>query len=176
MMNVIEIMIFATRRHSPEWLLCFEMVPDLELLPLFQDFDAQYLALLRPLFERVSFRAGTTVVEQGGPAEYLYFIERGLLEICYKPYDDESITITHVGRGSLFGWSAVVGSPAYTSSGIAVEDMDVIRVRGSDLRRLCADHPEAGRAILDRLASAVSARWKDAHEQIKTVLKNGMQA
>jgi CRP-like cAMP-binding protein len=152
------------------------MVPDLELLPLFHDVDAQYLALLRPLFERVSFRAGTAVVEQGGPADYLYLIEHGLLEISYKPYDGEPMTITHVDVGGLFGWSAVVGSPKYTSSGIATKDLDVIRVRGSDLRRLCVENPEAGRVILDRLASAVSTRWKDAHEQIKAILKNGMKS
>lgn len=151
------------------------MVPDLELLPLFSGVDAKYLALLRPLFERVSFRAGMSVVEQGDAAEYLYLIERGLLEIIYKPYDGEPITITHVEVGGLFGWSAVVGSPNYTSSGIAVEDLDVIRVRGSDLRRLCAENPEAGMTILDRLAEVVSARWKDAHGQVRSMLKNGMK-
>lgn len=151
------------------------MVPDLELLPLFSGVDAQHLALLRPLFERVSFRAGMFVVEQGDAAEYLYLIEHGLLEIVYKPYDGEPITITHVEVGGLFGWSAVVGSPNYTSSGIAVEDLDVIRVRGSDLRRLCAENPEAGMAILDRLAEVVSARWKDAHGQVRSMLKNGMK-
>jgi CRP-like cAMP-binding protein len=151
------------------------MVPDLELLPLFQGIDARYLALLRPLFERVSFRAGTTVVEQGGSADYLYLIEHGILEISYKPYDGESITITHVEMGGLFGWSAVVGSAKYTSSGVAIEDLDVIRVRGSDLRKLCAENPEAGRVILDRLANAVSTRWLDAHEQVKSILKSGMR-
>jgi CRP-like cAMP-binding protein len=150
------------------------MVPDLELFPLFHRVDPYHLALLRPLFERVSFRAGTTVVKQGDSADYLYLIERGMLQISYKPYDGEPITITHLTVGGLFGWSAVVGSPQYTSSGIAVEDMDAIRVRGSDLRNLCAEHPDAGRAILDRLAGAVSARWKDAHEQVRAILKNGM--
>lgn len=152
------------------------MVPDLELLPLFHGVDPHHLALLRPLFERVSFRAGIKVLEQGGPADYLYLIERGMLQISYKPYDGDPITITHLTPGGLFGWSAVVGSPQYTSSGIAVEDMDAIRVRGSDLRRLCVENPDAGRAILDRLASAVSARWKDAHEQVKAILRNGMNS
>ncbi|NWG33817.1 MAG: cyclic nucleotide-binding domain-containing protein [Chloroflexi bacterium] len=150
------------------------MIPDLELLPLFQGLKADHLALLRPLFERVKFAAGDTVVGQGESAEYLYLIERGKIAICYKPYDGESITLTHVEAGGLFGWSAVVGSPHYTSSGIAVEALEAIRVRGSDLRRLCAAHPEAGRAILDRLADSVSARWKDAHQQIRAVLKSGM--
>lgn len=150
------------------------MVPDLELTPLFHGIDAEHLALLRPLFERVSFRAGTAVIEQGSAADFLYLIEHGLLAISYKPYDGEPITITHVEEGGIFGWSAVVGSEQYTSSGIAIEDLDAMRIRGSDLRKLCAEHPQAGRAILDRLANAVSARWQDAHEQIKAILKSGM--
>lgn len=150
------------------------MIPDLELLPLFSGIDAQYLALLRPLFERVSFRAGMTVVDQGSPAAFLYIIERGTLQISYKPYDGEPITVTHLESGGLFGWSAVVGSPKYTSSGVAVEDLDAIRVKGSDLRRLCAEYPDAGKVILDKLADAVSTRWHDAHEQVKSILKNGM--
>lgn len=150
------------------------MIPDLELLPLFHKIEARYLALLRPLFERVSFRAGAAVVEQGSPAEYLYFVEQGVLQISYKPYDGEAITVTHLESGGLFGWSAVVGSPIYTSSGIAIEDLEVIRVKGSDLRKLCAEHPDAGKVILDKLADAVSTRWKDAHEQVRSILKNGM--
>jgi len=165
---------FATRSELLHGAIILTMVPDLEMLPLFQDIEPEYLALLKPLFERVSFRPGTVVVEQGDPAEHLYLVEHGVLEISYKPYDGEHITITHVEVGGLFGWSAVVGSPKYTSSGIAVEDLGVIRVRGADLRKLCGENPEAGKAILDTLANAVSARWKDAHEQVKAMLKNGM--
>jgi CRP-like cAMP-binding protein len=150
------------------------MVPDLELTPLFHGVDAQHLALLRPLFERVSYRSGTVVIEQGDAADFLYLIERGRLEISYKPYDGEPITITHVEDGGLFGWSAVVGSPNYTSSGIAIDELHAMRIRGSDLRKLCAENPQAGRVILDRLAGEVSSRWKDAHEQIKSILRNGM--
>lgn len=152
------------------------MVPNLELTPLFNGVDAKYLALLGPLFERVTYRAGTAVIEQDAAADFLYLIEHGRLAISYKPYDGESITITHVEQGGIFGWSAVLGSARYTSSGVAIEDLDAIRIRGSDLRKLCAEHPQAGRVILDRLANAVSARWKDAHEQIRSILRNGMNS
>ena len=150
------------------------MVPDLELIPLFQDVETEYLALLRPLFERASYPSGTVVIGQNAAADYIYLIEHGKVEISYKPYDDFSITVTHVEEGGLFGWSALVGSPKYTSSATAIEDLDVVRMRGSDLRKLCADHPNAGKVILDRLASAVSSRWEDAHEQVKSILESGM--
>lgn len=152
------------------------MVPDLELTPLFKDITPEYIGLLRPLFERASFGSGSVVINQGETAEYIYLIERGKAEISYKPYDDTTITVSHVEAGGLFGWSALVGSPKYTSSAMAIEDLDTIRMRGSDLRKLCAEHPEAGRVILDKLAGAVTARWSDAHEQIKSILENGLSS
>jgi CRP/FNR family transcriptional regulator, cyclic AMP receptor protein len=150
------------------------MVLDLDLTPLFHGIEGEYIALLRPLFERVSFRAGMTVIEQGGVADFIYLIESGKVAISYKPYDGEPITITHVETGGLFGWSALMGSRNYTSSGVAIEDLEAMRMRGSDLRTLCTEHPEAGKVILDRLANAVSSRWKDAHEQVKSILESGI--
>ena len=150
------------------------MVVDLELNPLFQGVDGEHLDLLRPLFERVSFPTGTTVIKQGEKADYIYLIESGVVAITYKPYDDDPITITHVEVGGLFGWSALVGSQKYTSSGVATEKLNAIRMHGNDLRKLCVEHPEAGKVILDRLASAVSSRWKDSHEQVKSILESGI--
>jgi len=152
------------------------MVPDLELTPLFTGIDDEYLALLRPLFERVSYHSGETVIKQGEAADFIYLVENGTVAITYKPYDDEPITITHVEVGGLFGWSALMGSRNYTSSGIATEDLDVIRLGGSNLRKLCVEHPDAGKVILDRLASAVSSRWKDAHAQVKAILEGGINS
>lgn len=132
--------------------------------------------LLEPLFERVNFQSGEKVIEQGRPATFLYFVVTGSAEISYKPYDGERITITHVTEGGLFGWSSLVGSPIYTSSATAIEDIDVMRIRGADLRKLCADNPEAGRVILDKLASAVSNRWQDAHEQVRKIIEDGLNS
>ncbi|NJC98426.1 MAG: hypothetical protein C3F07_02550 [Anaerolineales bacterium] len=140
----------------------------------FYGLNDEDLKLLEPLFEEFTSHAGDMVLEQGAPAEYLYFIEKGKVAISYKPYDGHSITVTHIEEGSLFGWSAVLGSKEYTSSAVTIEDLEAVRIRGSELRKLCTDHPEAGRNILDHLANAVSSRWKDAHEQIKAIIKNGM--
>jgi CRP-like cAMP-binding protein len=138
--------------------------------------DEGYIELLKPLVEPFSCRAGVTVLEQGAQAEYLYLILNGKAEVSFKPYDGTSITVSHVKQNGLFGWSAVVGSDKYTSSTTAIEDLEAVRIRGSELRRLCMDHPEAGKAILERLASTVSSRWKDAHEQVKSIILSGMKS
>ena len=133
------------------------------------------MELLQPIFEPFSCSAGTKILQQGNSAEYLYLILKGKVEISYKPYDGHAITVTHVEKGGLFGWSAVVGSDKYTSSAVAIEALKAVRVRGSDLRKFCVEYPEAGREILERLASSVAFRWKDAHAQVKSILEQGFQ-
>lgn len=131
--------------------------------------------LLRPLFEEVSFQNGTVIFQQGKSAEFLYLVINGMVDMSFKPYDGIPLTVSHVGKGGLFGWSAVIGSEKYTSSAIAIEAVKAFRVKGSDLRQFCVEHPEAGKAILERLADGASSRWKDAHKQVQSILVQGMK-
>src|SRR5215211_3372895 len=129
--------------------------------------------LLDPLFESFSCQSGTVIFQQGDRAEFLYLVVDGNVDMSFKPHDGTSITISHVSKGGFFGWSAVVGSDTYTSTAIAIEDLEALRVQGSELRKFCLEHPEAGRNVLERLADAVSSRWKEAHEQVKSILYQG---
>jgi CRP/FNR family transcriptional regulator, nitrogen oxide reductase regulator len=143
-------------------------------LDIFADMDSETMRLLQPLLEPFTCYAGTVVLRQGTPADHIYLIAKGKVEVSYKPYDGTAITVSILEKHGIFGWSAVVGSSKYTSSATAIEDLEAYRINGSDLRKLCNDHPEAARDILERLASAVSYRWEDAHEQIKAMLIHGM--
>lgn len=138
--------------------------------------NKEYTALLKPLVQPYSCQSGETVVQQGKPADYVYLIVSGKVEVSYKPYDGSRITISHVGKDGLFGWSALVGSQTYTSSVTAIEKLEAYRIQGSELRKLCRKNPEAGKEILEHLANAVSSRWKNAHEQVKAILVNGLQS
>lgn len=150
------------------------MLSDLRSLPVFKSLPEDHARILAPLIEPCSCTTGKVIIQQGLTADYLYLITRGRVEISYKPYDGNSITVSHIDAGGLFGWSAVVGSRHYTSSAIAIAEMECIRIRGDRLRKVCGDHPEAGREILNCLANAVGSRWKDAHEQVRSILNYGM--
>jgi len=143
--------------------------------PLIKYLNEKYSDLLKPILEPFACSAGTVVFQQGTRADYLYLIIEGKVEVSYKPYDGVSITVHHVEKDGLFGWSAVVGSDKYTSSAIAIAALEAVRLRGSDLSKLCMEHPEAGKDILESLARAVSARWKDANEQVKSMLSQGLK-
>jgi Fe-S cluster biogenesis protein NfuA len=150
------------------------MLTSLTHIPLFQDLEQDQLALLEPLFEHFSCAPGTMVFEQGDRAAYLHLILKGSVTIHYKPYDGPPIKVTHLGPGDAFGWSAVVGSPYYTSGILSDSYLETVRVRGKDLWELCIENPDTGKIILDRLARVVSGRWKDAHAQIQVMLDQGL--
>ena len=146
----------------------------MDQIAIFKGLDAEELELLKPMFERFSCPAGTVIFQQGDPADFLYLLINGKVEISFQPYDGVPILIAHVEKDGLFGWSAVVGSDKYTSSAIANEDVEALRVRSSKLRRFCREHPEAGRDILERLANGISIRRTDAHKLVQSMLLQGM--
>jgi len=174
-MNVIEIMMFVTGVCIGNWVNILGRLTQLDRVPIFKDLKENYMDLLRPLFESYACNAGVIVLRQGEPADYLYLVTSGTVEMTYKPYDGIPITISHVEKNGLFGWSAVIGSDKYTSSAIAIENLETMRIRGSELRKLCVEHPDAGKEILERLASSVSSRVKDAQDQVKSMLEQGLK-
>jgi CRP/FNR family cyclic AMP-dependent transcriptional regulator len=148
------------------------MIELLPYIPLFQDLDPAQIALLKPLFEQFTCPPDTVIFEQGTPATYLYLLIKGGVAIRYKPYDGPPITLTRLRDGDVFGWSAVVGSPHYTSSIISETQIEAIRIRGSHLLKLLRAVPETGEIVMDRLARMVSSRWKNAQAQVQSLLSS----
>lgn len=148
------------------------MLDTLPYIPLFQGFDSLQINLLKPLFEEYTCAAGTVVFEQGDLAKYIYLLIRGDVAIHFKPYDGPPLTLTRLHSGDVFGWSAVIGSPKYTSSIISETKIEAIRIQGSHLWALAGEHPETGITIINRLALIVSPRWENAHTQIQSLLNS----
>ncbi len=140
--------------------------------PFFRGLTREQSDLLIPLFTPFSVPGGSVIFGQGDEATHLYVIQRGSVTIQYKPYDGPMITLSHLEIGEIFGWSSVLGAPSYTSDAISITYVEALRLRGSDLLQLCADHPTAGYAILDKLAQGVSPRWTYARQQIQSILEN----
>ncbi len=151
------------------------MLAELIRFPLFRDLSSADLKIIAPLFHARTFSEGTTIVEQGEKADRLYLLTQGEVVIRYKPYDGESMTLNRIRPGGVFGWSAVLGNPVYSSSVICSASCEVLQVFGDDLRDLQEQHPQTGHLILDRLAQAVSSRWVDAQQQVKAMIKKGVK-
>jgi CRP-like cAMP-binding protein len=146
----------------------------LSRLAFFDGLNLTHLELLSPYFVAQFYVAGTTVFEQGDNADYLYLVVKGEAVIRYKPDDGPAMTVTCVKPGGIFGWSAAMGNPAYTSGAVCAVDSDVLQIRGTDLRKLCEQYPEVGKYILARLAAVIAER-KQSHRQVTSMLANGIR-
>lgn len=145
------------------------MLDALPYIPLFQGFNTFQIEIIKPLFEEYACTAETVIFEQGDPAKYIYLLIRGEVAIHFKPYDGPSLTLTRLRSGDVFGWSAVIGSPNYTSSIISETQIEAIRIQSDHLWALTGEHPEIGKTIINRLALIVSPRWENAHSQIQAL-------
>ena len=147
------------------------MLDSLPGIPLFENLNTEQSSMLMSVFEKISCSPGTVIFEQGDQARYLYLILKGKAIISYKPYDGPRIVISRLKDGDVFGWTAVVGGSKYSSSVVSETDLESIRIRREFLQKLLAKNPETGKIIIDRLALIVSPRWKNAHDQIKPLIR-----
>ncbi len=151
------------------------MLERVKQIPLLHDLSIEQLTLLAPLLEGFTCPANQAIFEQDDHAEYLYLLICGTVVLHYKPYDGTSIILTRLHTGDVFGWSSVVGRSVYTSGIFSETKIEAVRMHGSDLRKLCRDHPDLGTVILDRLADAVSGRWQNSRKQVQTILNRNLK-
>jgi CRP/FNR family cyclic AMP-dependent transcriptional regulator len=144
-------------------------------LAFFTGLSKAEIQLLAPFFTPQTWVAGTVVFEQGDCAEFLYLVVSGELTIRYKPDDGPVMNMSRVQPGGIFGWSAAMGNPTYTSGAVCALDSEVLCIRGADLRMLCEKHPELGKVILDRLSAIIAERQHNQQSRLNSMLSNRMR-
>jgi len=144
-------------------------------LAFFNGLSAPEIQLLAPFFNPQTWVAGTVLFEQGDRAEYFYLMVSGELTIRYKPDDGPMMNVTRIQPGGIFGWSAAIGNPTYTSGAVCGLDSEVLCIRGSDLRMLCDKDPDLGKVILNRLSAIIAERQHSQQSRVNSMLANGMR-
>ena len=147
------------------------MLTDLARVRPFEDLSAADLTLIEPYFYSSMHAAGDVLFSQDEPADKLYIVMDGDIAVRYKPYDAPEITVTHLHKGDVLGWSTALGNSSYTSSAVCTTDVSVLQITGANLRNLITKHPQTGTMVMDRLATAVSPRWKDTQRQVRSLLR-----
>ena len=147
---------------------------DFNHLPIFQDLpDEQRLAFLS-LFSPCEFKEGETIFGQGERAASLYLVVIGEVAVRYKPEDGPELIVARIRPNGIVGWSAALGSPAYTSSVDCLMDCLLLRLTGDDLRNLCISDPQSGAILVERLALVIAERLRNTHGHVLALLEQGL--
>jgi CRP-like cAMP-binding protein len=146
----------------------------LEQVNLFKDLQPEQRRWLTRYFGLCQFPTCAVIFKQDAPAEYFYILLAGEVLVRFKPYDGSELTVARIHPGEVFGWSAVLGNTTYTASAASTENCQMLRMRGSDLHRLCRETPETGSKILEALAAAAGEGYGTIYSQVIALIEYGL--
>ena len=109
---------------------------------------------------------GETVFPDMDPAESLYLLVKGEVNICCELGNGEMRVVDIVGEGELFAWSALVEPYRYTSNAIAARDCELIAFNSAELRKLCLEDVELGFQVLNKVVQLLSRRLESVRVQL----------
>lgn len=143
-------------------------------LALFSGFNREEINQIIPILQPCQLTKDTLIFQQGTDACHFYILLSGEVVVKYKPYDGESLVIGHICPEDLFGWSAALGRPKYTSSAYAVTSGEAVRISVAQMHQFCENNPVLARQILERMASGIAYRLRSTYEEVLGLLTRGM--
>lgn len=142
---------------------------------LFEQLQPEERAVIAPLFKVMVYPDQTIIFTQGFPARYLYILSHGEIAIRYKPDDGEALTVARIQPGGVFGWSAALMRPTYSSSAITIGKCEVLRLHNQDLRRFYQQSPRVGKRLVELLSAAIAIRLNSPREQVIALLEESLR-
>ena len=137
---------------------------ELAQLPIFNAFNEKQIQQIEPLMVFCSFPADMVLFEQGDRADNFYILIAGEVALHFKPYDGPSLVMSKITSGDVFGWSAALGRDKYSAAAVTASETQAIKIKASDLKKLCAKDPIVGALFLDRLVGVISERLQISHQ------------
>lgn len=114
---------------------------------LLRELESDYLALLGSVSMESTLAPGEILIERGEPADGLYLVTRGRVEL-----ERDDGTTEELGEGRDFGaWDLVDPAPASVTvrAGGAVR---LLRIQRADFQDVLSDHPGLALELLESLA------------------------
>jgi voltage-gated potassium channel len=133
---------FAAEIRRRDFVVTWQLVAK---VPLFQSLDAARIAEIARLLKPEVVPANYVIVRRGEPAEAMFFIAQGTVEIDVQPNP------VRLGRGQFFGEIALLRDTVRTATVTAVEECQLLSLDIGDFRHLLETHPDL-KATLERVA------------------------
>lgn len=138
----------------------------LRRFPLFQDASELSLRQLGMAAEEVSYDVGDLMFQDDAPANVLFLLLEGDVDIQYLVESGEHVTVDILGAGDLVVWSALIPPYRCTAAGRARTPVKAIAVLADRLRDvLSADH-ELGWSVMLEVSRVLAERLQAARVQL----------
>ncbi len=137
--------------------------------PYFATIRDESLKEIAMMADEVTMPAGQRMFGEGEPANYLYIITRGEVDIRYLLGNGEFRTADTLVDGDLLVWSALIEPYRTTGFCTATKPTQLVKISASKLRDLCQRDPQVGYRLLIQVAKLLAHRLEGARVQLAAV-------
>ena len=128
---------------------------------LFSGLSQTELAGIAKVCRERAYESGSLIFTIGGSATDVYLLKTGKVDIQieFKIHDYEVMTTVYtVGKGEIFGWSALVPPHRLTASARCEGKADVIMINGKELMEFLEKDRRIGYVVMKNLSALISSR------------------
>ena len=140
--------------------------------PFFGGLGNAHLTAVAMLADEMTFQEDETVFDTGQPADALYFLIEGCVDLHYVVADEintelrKDFFISEINPGEPFGISALIEPYRYTGAVRATCASRVLKFDAIGLRALCAVDPKIDATLMRQVAKAAMSRLHDTRVQL----------
>ncbi|MSQ31796.1 MAG: cyclic nucleotide-binding domain-containing protein [Dehalococcoidia bacterium] len=135
----------------------------------FQGLSDDEMDIFTSSCKKLTVTKGTGVFNEGQPARDLYIVTSGriALEMRLNRPDGSVtpvITVSSLGPGESFGWSAMIEPQVFTLTAAAVENSELLSLEGKKLIGILGRNKETGYKVMLNVAKLLAWRLSDTRE------------
>lgn len=144
--------------------------------PLLEEFTLAEIRTLGEFTEAYEADAGTAVIVEGEPGDFLVVIISGSMEVSRRDRNDRPSRIAVVQEGHALGeMSMLDGEPRFASC-IALEPLRFAVLDRATLASLIRDEPRMGAKILVKLVHILAQRLRNTSMRLVGFMEAAQQA
>jgi glutaminase len=149
---------------------CDKAVLPLEAMDILADFDASEIALLRSIVEVAHYTSGEVIVREGDPADSLFMLAAGLVNVCLRLGDGtRQKRLATIAPGVAFGELAVFDGGTRSADVVAVLPAVCYILPLARFDDLAAQHRGMRTKLLSNIGRELSARLRRADAEIRSL-------
>ena len=137
--------------------------------PIFANISEDALKEVAMISDEVVAESGKTLFNEDDPADAMYILVDGEVDIKYTLGDGEKRVVDTVVAGDLLVWSALVEPYRCTATGTTRKSCKLISINAKKLRALCEVNHDLGYRMLISVTQLLATRLEGARVQLATV-------
>jgi CRP-like cAMP-binding protein len=134
----------------------------------FAELDEAEVNSLAAIATKVTFERGDLVCKEGDPADTLYLLLEGWVDVFVK-IDSQGRRrelLATLSKGDIIGWSAVVHPYIYTTSVMCASPVETIGFQGDDLLKMFVADQKLGCTLMTKICQVIASRLLATRQQM----------